>query len=70
MSEPKKIHTARVLRDGWEMDNEMWVVEDSNGCRVAVTTCHGGECPMSIDDIDATIKEAQNSIDGLNKTKV
>ena len=69
MSELKRIHTATILHEGWEMDNEMWVLESHNGLRSAYTTNHGSECGMTINDIDDAIKEAQDSIDGLAKAK-
>ena len=69
MSESKKIHTATILHEGWEMDNEMWVMEDKNGSRTSFTTNHGCECRMSISDINDAIKDAQDSIDGLEKAK-
>ena len=47
MSKSKKIHTATILHEGWEMDNKMWVMEDENGSRTSLTTNHGCLCRMS-----------------------
>ena len=69
MSKSKKIHTATILHEGWEMDNKMWVMEDENGSRTSHTTNHGCLCRMSINDINDAIKKAQDSIGGLEKAK-
>lgn len=69
MSDLKEIHKAVVLHEGWEMDNEMWVMEDSKGKRFAFTTSHGGRCKMSMTSIEDHIKETKLSLDGLEKAK-
>ena len=69
MRELKKKNTATILHEGWEMDNEMLVMEADNGLRTYYTTNHGSECVMTVNDMDDAIKEAQDSIDGLVKAK-
>jgi hypothetical protein len=69
MSELTKIHTARVLHDGWEMDNELWIMESKEGVRSVHTTSHGSEYVTDVSEIDDAIEEAQDSIDGLKKAK-
>lgn len=64
------IATAVVLHEGWEMDNEAWVVEDEDdGSRMLWTTNHGSVCPMSIGEVEEHIKEAEESISQLKKLK-
>jgi len=63
------IATAVVLHEGWEMDNEAWVVEDENGARELWTTNHGSPCPMTIADVDDHIKESEESITQLKNLK-
>lgn len=65
----KKIHECRLLHDGWEMDNELWVVEMPNGSREVRATCHGDECVINIDRLDAKTKETRTSLEGLIKAK-
>ena len=63
------IATAVVLHEGWEMDNEAWVVEGDDGSRMLWTTNHGSVCPMSIEDVEEHIKDAEESISQLKKLK-
>lgn len=63
----KKFFTARVLHDGWEMDNEAWIEKDQNGNNVLKTTSHGWECKMSVEDLKEKIAETENSLCGLRE---
>jgi hypothetical protein len=65
----KKIHSALVLHEGWEMDNELWVLENDDGSRELRTTNHGGERKTNIQYIDEKIQEAERSIDELKEAK-
>lgn len=63
----KKIFTTRVLHDGWEMDNEVWVEEDESGKKLLKTTSHGGEYGMDIAELKEKIAETEISLCGLRK---
>lgn len=42
------IHKCKVLHDGWEMDNDLWVVQSESGPPVLMTTNHGRGVVMQI----------------------
>lgn len=63
----KIIFVCTVLHDGWEMDNQAWVIELPDGDKQIMTTNHGGECVMSFREIKDKIDETQASLDGLLK---
>jgi hypothetical protein len=65
MTEGKIIHWFRILHEGWESDNEGWVVEYPNGKRELLTTNHGEKCVMSKDELKDKIKETRRSLNGL-----
>jgi hypothetical protein len=61
----KILAEAVILRQGWEMDNECWLVKMKGGSVQLFTTNHGGLYPMQIDDLKDYIKETQESLDSL-----
>jgi len=63
----EKIFSTRVLHDGWEMDNEIWVIQNANGENEVRTTNHGGECIACKSEIEASIEETRSSLEGLMK---
>ena len=65
----KIIHKCRVLHDGWELDNSLWVVENEDGSREIQTTNHGMKCGVDREELDHKIKETQESLDGLIAAK-
>jgi len=65
----EKIFETRVLHDGWELDNSLWVIEGGGGKRELRTTNHGGECEMSARELDEKIEETKLSYDGLLEAK-
>lgn len=42
----KIIFNCTVLHEGWEMDNQAWVIELSSGEKQIMTTNHGRECGL------------------------
>ena len=52
---------------GWEMDNTAWITEDGD----VLTTNHDSFnlYPMSLEDIQAKIDQAVNSLEGLYRAK-
>jgi hypothetical protein len=65
----KKVGEAVVLHEGWEMDNRAWVIEDEFGTRELRTTSHGGECVMTMNELDEKIMETEKSLNGLKMIK-
>lgn len=65
----KIIAKATVLHIGWEMDNECWLVEMSDGKLELFTTNHGGFYHMCDEDLQDAIREAQDSYNGLNNIR-
>ena len=63
----ERIFTTRVLHDGWETDNEVWVEEDESGKRVLKTTNHGDEEDMGLDELKEKIEETESSLHGLRE---
>ena len=61
----KRIHESRVLNDGWEMDNALWIDEDKNGHRLMYTTSHGSEYVMDKEEFFEKIEETELSLAGL-----
>lgn len=49
-----------VLHEGWEMDNNAWVVELENGERVFVTTGHGGTYVAERKEFEEKLAEYEN----------
>ncbi len=66
----KKIKSATVLHEGWEMDNEAWIEQDLNGKLHLMSTNHGRECVMTIEELDLKIKETEDSLKQLNVLRV
>jgi hypothetical protein len=64
--EMKKIKEAVVLYSGWEMDNEAWVEQDSNGKNYLFTTTHCKKIEMTIESLDLKIEETKESLIQLN----
>ena len=65
----KIVFEAVVMHVDWGMDNKVWVVEHENGKRELLTTSHGGEYIMSIDELNKKLKETAESLSGLMKIK-
>ena len=57
----KVLHTAKVLHDGWEMDNEAWVVEFEDGTRAVFTTSHGGLYVADRAEFEDKLRETEES---------
>jgi hypothetical protein len=56
------LSTAKVLHEGWEMDNEAWAVLTDKGIFV-LSTNHGGLVEFT--DLDERIRETAESLRGL-----
>ena len=63
------IFKATVMHNGWEMDNEAWILEYNGGYREIRTTSHGREYVMGVKELDEKIKETEGSLNGLIKLK-
>jgi len=65
----KEIFIFKILHDGWEMDNEGWIIEHRDGRKELKTTNSGGECDMSLVALEKKIIETQDSLNGLIKAR-
>lgn len=65
-----KIFTARVLHDGWEMDNLLEVHKDTNSKVTLRTTNHGSDCEMTISALRCKIQETEKSLKGLKRALI
>jgi len=63
------VHESRVLHDGWEMDNRVWVTGNEVNGFTAMTTNHGSECEMDLEEIDLKIEETKASLEGLEAVR-
>lgn len=62
------IHTVTLLYEGWEMDNEAWVVEMADGGVKAFSTSHGFMwSEMSAHDLAEKLTEAQHSANQITE---
>ncbi|OYV28374.1 MAG: hypothetical protein B7Z79_13085 [Thiomonas sp. 20-64-9] len=59
------VKVVKVLHAGWEMDNEAWLVEIGDKKFAALTTDHGRVVPWSIEDMQAKMMEARESMMGI-----
>ena len=57
----KVLHTARVLHDGWELDNEAWAVEFEDGTRAILWTSHGGLYVAKRAEFEDKLREMEES---------
>ena len=57
----KVLHTAKVLHDGWEMDNEAWAVEFEDGSRAVFWTSHGGLYVAERSEFEDKLRETEGS---------
>lgn len=57
----KVLHTAQVLYDGWETDNEAWVVEFEDGTRAVLTTSHGALYVADRAEFENKLRETEES---------
>ena len=61
----KILYTATILYAGWEMDNEAWIVEMSDGSKAAFTTSHGGITGWSKEDAETALTRALGSAESI-----
>lgn len=61
----KVLHEATILREGWEMDNQGWIVEMADGTIKAFTTSHGGVYPWAREQAEAHLKETERSAESI-----
>lgn len=62
------MHTATVLREGWEMDNKFWVIEGPCGLFTANTN-HGGIRVPADEMLDELIKDHEMALTSLRLAK-
>lgn len=65
----KRLYTATVLHEGWDMDNEAWVTEDKSGKLRFYTKNHGNVEPLDRAYLNSKILEADSSADELRKIR-
>ncbi len=63
----KVVHTATLLHNGWEMDNQGWIVEFEDGQRAALTTSHGGVYPWTKQEAEEKLAETEASAASIRK---
>ena len=56
------VYTAKILRDGWEMDNWGWIVETEKGKFLGLTTSHGSVCRWHKRTMLAYLKQLRAAI--------
>jgi hypothetical protein len=56
-----------VLHEGWELDNDAWVIELIDGSRVIVTTSHGGTYVAKSDEFAQKLEEYEKVIADTRK---
>lgn len=59
------VQVVTVLHVGKGLDNEAWLVEIEDGQFAALTTDHGRVVPWSIEDMQAKMMEARESMIGI-----
>lgn len=71
LEDKNKIFEAKVLHEGWEMDNAAWVEKDENEVLRAYTTTHGpgNKYEMEADELLDKIEETESSLTGLKEIK-
>lgn len=62
------IATATALHNGWEMDNDIWLVV-VKGNKVLLSTDHGGVCLYTSEELTAKIEETKRSYEQLLQLK-
>ena len=55
------LHRCLVLYEGWECDNEGWIVRLTNGKVCAVSTSHGTPRKWPMEDMVASMELARKS---------
>ena len=63
----KILHSFSILHNGWETDNEGWIVELPPKTKAAYTTNHGKPQLLQPQEIAEKLKETQESADALSK---
>ncbi len=66
----KKIFTFTILHNGWEMDNEGWIIKGDNGNLEAFTTSHGGERVLTPEYLHEKIQETESSLNEMKAARV
>jgi hypothetical protein len=62
------IHKFKILQE-METDNEAFVFENESGLREIMTTASGVEKRWSLQEVDAKIRETEESLAGLKRAK-
>lgn len=58
------LHTATILREGWELDNKLWIIQGPTR-RFSAGTNHGGLRVPADDDIGELITEHKEALASL-----
>lgn len=63
------IHTFRILRDGWEMDNEAWIARNKKGKLVLLMTSHGGlyDYGRDVSELHEKLEKTKRSVAGIKQ---
>ena len=60
------VHEAVILREGWEMDNRLWVTDDH---RIWSTSHGGAPQEISAELLAETIAETERSLESLRRAQ-
>lgn len=63
----KTLFTATILHEGWEMDNQAWIVEMDDGSQAVFTTGHGRVCRWSRKDAEESLVEIEASAASIRR---
>lgn len=64
------LSTAKVLHDGWEMDNAAWLVRFENKSLAILTTSHGHLYVAEKSEFEDKLKETEKSADSIRNLLV
>ena len=59
------VSQATRLRKGWELDNEVWMVQMDDDSMCMLSTNHGGLTDYSIEELQEAVAETLNSLKSL-----
>lgn len=66
MGKPTAIlHKATILHNGWESDNEAWVVALDSGINICMTTNHGSLQQTDISYFKEKLLETEKSVEQI-----
>ena len=61
------IYIATILYEGWEMDNKAWIVELSDGKKIALSTSHGSIVEWSKQEAETALMRDLKSAESIRE---